>query len=374
MVANITMQGQSRRVVMQAPKNGFFYVLDARTGELLSAEKFAPVNWAERVDTATGRPVENPAARFDVTGQPAIVSPGPQGAHNWHPMSFSPETGLVYLPVSENNAGYASVADFRIADVGYNTGVDSAKASFLYSEPGAPVRGNVRSYLLAWDPATQKEVWRVPNSVFGASGVLSTAGKLVFSGNHAGEFVAYDAQTGARLWSAPTQARIVAAPATYAINGEQYVAVLAGSRGLPVGTGRTSASSANNSRLLVFRLRGAARLPTVTLSIPPSLSDLAPPLLVASNEEVFQGQTTYERVCSGCHGPRAISATTAPDLRFSPALHSIQRWRAIVVSGLLKDRGMPSFDTVLQDGEAEAILAYIISRANEDKEAAASPK
>jgi PQQ-dependent dehydrogenase (methanol/ethanol family) len=369
MVADIDWQGARRRVVMQAPKNGFFYVLDAKTGQLLSAEKFAPVNWAERVDLATGRPVENPDARYDATGRPAIVSPSPQGAHNWHPMAFSPETGLVYLPVTENNSGFANPLEFHINSVGYNTGVDSARASTLYDQPGAPPRGPVTSYLLAWNPSTQHEAWRVTNQVFGASGVLATAGGLVFSGNHNGEFAAYDAATGQRLWAMPTQARIVAAASTYEIGGEQYVAVLVGARGLPNGASRTSRVSGNNSRLLVYKLGAHASLPTETVSNADAPRELTPPLLTATNEEVFQGQTVFERTCAGCHGARVISMTTAPDLRYSPALHSAQRWNAVVLGGLLRDRGMASFDPVLEEGESEAILAYVISRANEDKAA-----
>jgi len=373
MVATLPWRGRPRRVVLQAPKNGFFYVLDARTGALLSAEKFAPVDWAERVDLATGRPVERPAARYDRTGEPVIVSPGPLGAHNWHPWSYSPRTGLVYLPVTENNGPYGSTAELKVSDRAYNTGVDAAAALPLYKQPGAPKGGAVRSYLQAWDPVQAKEVWRVENAVYGSSGVMATAGGLVFSGNHAGTFDAYDAATGRRLWSQPTQAKIVAAPMSYEIGGEQYVAVLAGARGLPDGQQRTSPVSANNSRLLVYKLGGEARLPAEPFTAAQAgtiRQTLDPPLLTGTNEDVISGQAAYARVCSGCHGAAAVADKSIPDLRYSTTLNSLADWNAVVIDGSRAARGMASFKTLLAPGEAEMIWHYVVSEANKAKAAA----
>ncbi|MEW5686567.1 MAG: PQQ-dependent dehydrogenase, methanol/ethanol family [Pseudomonadota bacterium] len=372
MVATLPVGGRARRVVMQAPKNGFFYVLDARSGKLLSADKFAAVDWAERVDLKTGRPVENPAARYDKTGQPAIVSPGPLGAHNWHPWSFSPRTGLVYLPVTENNAAYGSAAELTVNAKAFNTGVDAGPAMKLYARPGAPKPGPVKSYLQAWDPVRRREAWRVDNAVYGASGVLATAGDLVFSGNHAGEFAAYDARTGHRLWAAPVQAKVVAAPATYALDGQQYVAVLVGARGLPGAQVRTSADSANNSRLLVYRLGGSAKLPLAAFQ-PAQASTiqrtLNPPLLTGTTEQVIDGQASYGRLCSGCHGAGGIADKSIPDLRYSTTLQSLTAWTAIVEGGARADKGMVSFKALLGPGESEAIWHYVISQANKDKAA-----
>ncbi|MGA0605115.1 PQQ-dependent dehydrogenase, methanol/ethanol family [Phenylobacterium sp. VNQ135] len=372
MVATIRWQGRPRRVVMQAPKNGFFYVLDARTGKLLSAEKYAPVDWAERVDMTTGRPIERAAARYDRTGRPVIVSPGPLGAHNWHPWSYSPQTGLVYLPVTENNGPYGDTAELKVNARGYNTGVDAAAALPLYRAPGAPKGGSVRSYLQAWDPARAKEVWRAENAVYGSSGVMATAGGLVFSGDHSGTFAAFDAATGRKLWSKPTQAKIVAAPMSYEIGGAQYVAVLAGARGLPDGQGRTSAVSANNSRLLVYKLGGAARLPTDTFkAVQESTiqSRLNPPLLTGTNEQVIDGQASYARVCSGCHGAGAVADKSIPDLRYSTTLNSFALWNAVVTDGSRAAQGMASFRDILAPGEAETIWHYVISEANKAKAA-----
>jgi PQQ-dependent dehydrogenase (methanol/ethanol family) len=372
MTADLKIGGRMRHVLMQAPKTGFFYVWDAATGKLISAEKFAPTNWATKIDLATGRPVENPAIRYSAT-KAAIVWPAPLGAHNWHPMAFSPRTGLVYIPVTENNTGFESLqADkLKINPRTYNTGTISASEDItrLYADPGAPKRGNIRSYLLAWDPVTQKQAWRVDNATYGASGVLATASDIVFSGNHSGEFAAYDARTGARLWSAPTQAKTVAAPATYMIDGQQYVAVLVGARGLPDGQARTSAVSANNSRILVFKLGGQAQLPTRPVVGATVARALNPPLLTGSNEQVIDGQGSYARFCAGCHGAEAVADKSIPDLRYSPVLGSLSEWKSIVIGGARASKGMASFKAVLADTEAEDIYHYVVSRANADKAA-----
>ncbi len=372
MVATIPWKGRPRRVVLQAPKNGFFYVLDAKTGQLLSAEKFAPVDWAERVDMATGRPVERPEARYDRTGKPAIVSPGPLGAHNWHPWSYSPNTGLVYLPVTENNGPYGNMAELKVNERAYNTGIDAAAALPLYRLPGAPKGGAIRSYLQAWDPVKAKEAWRAENPVYGSSGVMASAGGLVFSGDHAGQFSAYDAVTGRKLWSQPTQAKIVAAPMSYEIGGEQYVAVLAGARGLPADQARTSPVSANNSRLLVYKLGGRAQLPAEPFRAAQDSTiqqALNPPLLTGTNEQVIDGQASYARVCSGCHGAGAVADKSIPDLRYSTTLNSLPAWNAVVIDGSRAAQGMGSFKDLLAPGESETIWHYVISEANKAKAA-----
>lgn len=374
MTADLKIGGAVRHVLMQAPKTGFFYVWDAKTGKLLSAEKFAPTNWATKIDLATGRPVENPAVRYSAS-KAALVWPAPLGAHNWHPMSYSPRTGLVYIPVTENNTGFASekAENFKINPRTYNTGTVSASDDItkLYAAAGAPQRGNVTSYLEAWDPVRQKPAWKVVNKTYGASGTLVTAGDIIFSGNHSGEFVGYDARTGARLWSAPTQAATVAAPSTYTIGGEQYVAVLVGARGLPAGQVRTNPLSANNSRLLVFKLGGKAQLPSKPVGSE-AVADtrmLNPPLMSGTNEQVIDGQASYARFCGGCHGAGAAADKSIPDLRYSPVLHSLAEWNSIVLGGARASKGMVSFKSMLADGEAENIFHYVISQANKDKAA-----
>jgi mono/diheme cytochrome c family protein len=224
-----------------------------------------------------------------------------------------------------------------------------------------------------------KEVFRIPNAEYGASGLLATDGNLIFSGNHMGEFVAYDATNGKRLWVAPTGARVVAAPATYEANGKQQVAILVGARGLPPKQARTSAVSANNSRILVFASGGTAKLPTeMPASVKaPAAAKINPPLLTANNETVAQGEQSYNQNCGVCHGRNATPAAgaTAPDLRYSEMLRAPDTYHTIV-DGQRAAQGMPSFKDKLRPGEADAILAYIIKRANDEKaaqQAAASP-
>jgi PQQ-dependent dehydrogenase (methanol/ethanol family) len=373
MIADLNYPEGKRRVVMQAPKNGFFYVLDAKTGKLLSAEKFAPLTWATHVDMKTGRPVEVPAARYDKTGNPVIVSPGALGMHNWHPMAFNPETGLVYIPVQVSNAAYAGRKDFTVNMQGTNTGTDFAGGMALFNQPGAPPRGNIESYILAWDPVKAKEVWRIKNEIYGSSGILATSGNLIFSGNHNGEFVAYNATTGERLWSAPTQARVVAAASTYLVDGQQQVAILVGARGLPSMQKRTTAVSANNSRILVFKAGGTASLPP---ELPAAVSGaprikIDPPLLTANNETVFAGEQAYAANCAACHGASAVpgAGSIAPDLRYSGLLPIRNGWNPTVRDGERSTRGMPGFAATLDEETTDAILAYIIKRANDEKAA-----
>ena len=373
MTADLKIAGRLRHVLMQAPKTGFFYLWDARTGKLISAEKFAPANWATKIDLRTGRPVENPAVRYTDT-KAAIVQPAPLGAHNWHPMSFSPRTGLVYIPVTESSTGFASVKPegFKINERVYNTGTISGSEAItkLYAQPGAPARGNIKSYLQAWDPVAQKEVWRVPEKDYGASGTMVTASDIVFSGDWSGMFSAFDARTGARLWSAPVAANVVAAPATYTIGKDQYVAILVGARGLPPGVVRTSAVSANNSRILVFKLGGRVELPSAAVGAQTGgAHTLNPPLMTGTNEQVIDGQGAYARTCAGCHGAGGVADKSIPDLRYSPALSNLKDWNDIVIGGARKAGGMASFKGVLADGDAEAIFHYIVSQANKDKAA-----
>ncbi|NWG52626.1 MAG: PQQ-dependent dehydrogenase, methanol/ethanol family, partial [Hydrogenophilaceae bacterium] len=278
-LADLEIGGASRRVVMQAPKNGFFYVLDAATGALISANNYAPVNWATGIDRRTGRPIEVAAARYGQTGAPFVVTPGPSGAHNWHPMSFSPQTGLVYIPVNETAFPYAPERAFTQRPLAFNTGVDFA-AIAMPRDPAvrSQAMAGTQGRLIAWDPVNQREAWRVALPGPGNGGVLSTAGGLVFQGTASGEFAAYRAQDGERLWSTPVHTGVLAAPISYALRGRQYVAVMVGGGGVFAGppgeVGRKGAGLPNISRLLVFALDGRVELPAPAPAPPRAL---APP-------------------------------------------------------------------------------------------------
>jgi alcohol dehydrogenase (cytochrome c)/quinohemoprotein ethanol dehydrogenase len=337
---------------MQAPKNGFFYVLDAATGDLVSGTNFVPVNWAEGLDE-NGRPIEVEAARYDRTGTPAIVQPGGGGAHSWNPWSYNPQTGLVYFPALLSNFPYVGLDDFVYNPSTTNTGIDTFGGGWLYDEPGAPPRLN-GAYLLAWDPVAQKEVWRVDGR---GGGTLSTAGGLVFQGNSANrEFAAYRATDGEKLWSMPVQTGIVAGPISFELEGVQHVAVAAGS-----GLSRDYYAP-NGSRLLVFKLGGEAELPPLPEFTP---APIDPPRDEQPAELVAAGGRIYGDACAICHGDNALVRGVFPDLRRSATLHAQESFDFIVLEGARQERGMASFADTLTLKDTRAIRAFIIAQAQE---------
>jgi quinohemoprotein ethanol dehydrogenase len=377
MLADLEIGGKTRKVLMQAPKNGFFYVIDRATGEFISANNFVPVNWATGVDQKTGRPIENPAARVDKTGKPFIVSPGPLGAHNWHPMAYDAKQKLVFIPAQITSYPYIPAAGWKPSKLGFNVGMDTASNAMPADNAvREAARKATKGVLIAWDPVAQKERWRVTLGGPWNGGVLATAGGLVFQGNAMGNLVAYDSASGKNLWSFQAQTGVVAAPMTYSIDGEQYVAVLAGWGGAwAITAGVLSDMSGpvrNISRLLVFKLGGKARLPAM-----PAADDLPldPPGLTAAANVVQGGAQLYGRYCTVCHGDAAIQASgrggIIPDLRYSGTLASAENWKMIVHDGALKDNGMVSFASVMSAAEADSIRQYVIARANEDKALAA---
>ncbi len=370
-LADMEIDGRARQVLMQAPKNGFFYVLDRATGEFISAEPYIPLNWATGMDE-NGRPIENPQTRVDVTGQPALVMPGPLGGHNWHPMAYHPGENLVYIPAFEAAMLYAPEAGWKPdRKRGFNIGFDIG-AGDLPPDMGfrREVQGTIKGRLIAWDPVNQEAKWTVEHPGPWNGGVLATGGGLVFQGNSGSEFSAYDSSTGNKLWSFAAQTGVVAPPITYTVNGEQYVAVLAGWGGAFAITADGTLIDQmhpvrNISRLLVFKLGGEAELPPA-----PELAaaPLDPPPSRASTKTIALGRTKYARYCAVCHAPGAVGSTVLPDLRRSGALDNRQAWQQIVHEGALQDNGMASFKGSLTPAEIEAIRAYVIQRANEDKE------
>jgi PQQ-dependent dehydrogenase (methanol/ethanol family) len=362
-VADLPIDGLQRRVVMQAPKNGFFYVLDAKTGELISAENFAAVNWASGIDLETGRPIENPAARYDKTGEPVAVQPSSGGAHNWHPMAYSPQTGLVYLSASDNALIYAPDRNFDPNPRVSNLGIDLTTRSEEATEALASLpRG---SYVLAWDPVAQREAWRVEGP---SAGMLATAGGLVFRGTANG-LVALAADDGQPLWtSQDVSTGVVAGPISFELDGVQHVAVVAGRS-----TGNYYAPT--YSRLLVFRRGGTAELPPPVEFTPPALN---PPPSTASADEIARGERVYQSNCWLCHenpgnAGGIFRRGLFPDLAYSPALASSELFAAIVLQGARAPNGMASFAGVISAEEAEALRAYIVDRANAARPAPPAP-
>ncbi len=270
-LTTLRLGGSDRRVLMQANKNGFFYVLDRATGELLSAKNFVPVNWAKGIDPKSGRPQVLSEAHYDVTGKLWMAMPGGLGGHNWPPMSYSPATGLVYIPAQEIPFPFLKDPDFHPEPVGVNMGVDLDKTS-LPQDPKVKtaILSGLKGFLSAWDPVTGREVWRGEHPGPWNGGVLSTAGNLVFQGTAAGELIAYRASDGTKLWSFPTQTGVIAAPMTYTVDGRQYLSVLVGWGGVfPLVAGELAYKSGrlpNRSRLLTFALDGKAALPAASVT------------------------------------------------------------------------------------------------------------
>jgi quinohemoprotein ethanol dehydrogenase len=350
MVMDVELNGVMRHVVTQASKNGFFYMLDVATGELLNAEPYTDVNWATGINMETGRPFENPEARYNLTGKAVEMLPGPAGGHAWQPMSYSPLTGWVYIPATSHK---------------YLTGSADARAEHMAENPGTAESFTGR--LLAWDPVGMREVWRSEEFVNPRGGIqvtggaLATAGNIVFHGNNPNrEFVAYNATTGERLWEFDTKTSVFAAAISYALDEEQYVALAVG------GPADGGYYAPNGARLLVFKLGSNTALPDL-----PAFTQrpIAPPPQFATSEVIAAGEAVFNDNCQLCHGRGGAARSSFPDLRRTPALHDQGLFDTIVLGGALSANGMASFSDRLEDGDTEALRAYLISTA----EAALAP-
>ncbi len=368
MIADLPIGGAERRVVLHAPKNGFFYVLDAATGKFLSGKAFTAVNWTNGLDAA-GHPRPTPESMYEKTGNPFVSLPGAVGAHSWQPMAFSPKTGLVYLPINE--AGYPYVAaghDWKPEKVGFNTGLDPSQAAMPADTVARDAAKKATTgALIAWDPVAQREVWRHQYLGPWNGGVLATSGNLVFQGTAGSTFNAFAADTGRQLWSYPVQTGIIAAPITYEIDGQQYVAVMAGFGGVwDIATGvlaDKSGPTRNISRLLVFKLGAKGILPPA----PPVAERLLDPPPVTAPALVAAGGQHYGRYCAVCHGDAAVAGSLNPDLRHSITVYDKDAFQTVVHDGARKSRGMVSFAQALTPADVEGVRQYILKRANEDR-------
>jgi quinohemoprotein ethanol dehydrogenase len=335
-------------------------VLDRATGKLISAKPHVKVNWTLGLDE-NGRPIDNPAARY--TEEPALVYPGPGGAHNWFPMAFSPKTGLAYFPAYQSALVYARQPDWKPQPFRSNSGWGgyAGEAGKKRAELQKIGDADEKAMLTAWDPVTQKLAWQVPLPRHGNGGVFVTASDLVFEGTTKQTFAAFDARTGKVLWEYPTQSAPVAGGITYMVDGVQYVAINAGwgggaaqiERGAGIELPRAAA------RLLVFKLGGTLQLPPLAKAEPiPN-----PPPLRATEEQVQRGAQLFADTCSGCHGRQAIGGVK--DLRHMTA-ETHAKFSDIVLKGIYVEKGMASFADLLDQQKVDDIHAYLIARANED--------
>ncbi|MDT8398798.1 MAG: PQQ-dependent dehydrogenase, methanol/ethanol family [Pseudomonadales bacterium] len=354
-LADIEFEGETRHVAMQATKSGYYYMLDAISGKLLVAENFVPVNWTSGYDMASGRPLINEAAQYTkANGEYRIAQPGPVGAHSWHPQSYNPDTGLLYIPARESSIAYAQADQVAVGN--FSLGVNYFGGDEAYDDPDNTIERGGATKLIAWDPIRGEEVWSVSRDSGNASGILSTAGGLVFQGNPVTEeLVAYDAGTGEQLWSHDIGASVSAGAISYELDGEQYIAQVVG------GGGRGGYYAPTYARVLVFKAGGNAQLPPREEF---SQRPIAPPEQTAAPEVVTAGAEIYGSACAMCHGAGGNNRGMFPDLRRTPLLHSAEGFRAVVLEGVLADRGMTSFATKLDQSDVEAVRAYMISQAH----------
>ena len=359
-LADLELDGRVRKVLMQAPKNGFFYVLDRATGELLAADKYVNVNWASHVDAASGRPQEVDGARYPA-GRPFLVQPSQLGGHNWQPMAYSPATGLVYVPAQETTGYMMKDPAFRFEPGRWNTGVATPP---MPPDPKVldQARAAMSGHLLAWDPVRRRAAWRTAHPGPWNGGVLATAGGLVFQGVGGAGLAAFDARDGRRLWQSDTWLDVLGGPISYALDGEQYIAAAAG-----FGSSLHLTSSAILPRagapvpggVFVWKLGGKASMPA-----PQSRPSLPPPADKGNDEAVGKGAALYARYCMQCHGAGAVAGGGMPDLRHSPYLAEPALFRRPLVDGILAARGMPAFGDTLGATDADAIHAYIVRMAH----------
>jgi quinohemoprotein ethanol dehydrogenase len=340
-LADLTIDGKPRQVIMQAPKNGFFYVLDRATGELLSAENYVEVTWADGVDPETGRPIENESANYEHGLK--LVKPTPYGGHNWQPMAFNPITGLVYIPAQEIQGSYKRDPAYEVREGDFNTATDLSGFATMS-------RDMANGHLLAWDPVNQREAWRHPHGLAWNGGVLTTAGNLVFQGTADGRFLALRADDGKLLWqSHHANTGIVAAPITYRVGGVQYVSVVAGWGGtfaISGGDASEAAHVGSEGVVLSYAIINEPLTPEVMQAV-----------LDSQNPETRRGNELYHQFCVRCHGATVMAGGVNPDLR-----ESVERlgdaFVPIVAEGL-GGTSMPGFkDWISEDGIRE-IRAYV---------------
>ncbi len=351
--ATMTIDGRPRKVLMQAPTNGFFYVLDRETGKLISAEKLGKVTWAERIDLATGRPVEYPDIRYEKGS--SLLWPSTLGAHNWQAMSYNPQTGLVYIPYMHLGMRFTRAPETFLGVI-----ARPEKSGGEHEGDGA---------LIAWDPVAQKQRWIVWHDYIWNGGTLSTGGGLVFQGAADGWLTGYDALDGKVLWRFNAGLGIIAPPISYTWRGTQYISLLVGWAGPnPYGMGLMPMGwkyNAQPRRLLTFKLGGKSKLPP-TAPYDETVHPLDDPALVLDPAEVTAGDRLFHSGCQGCHGGDAQSSgAPGPDLRESAiALDREALWN-VVHDGALLPKGMPRF-TAFSREQVGQIQAYIRARAREE--------
>ncbi|HEY6979707.1 MAG TPA: PQQ-dependent dehydrogenase, methanol/ethanol family [Reyranella sp.] len=350
-LADITIDGAPRKVILHAPKNGFFFVIDRTNGKFISAKNFVDVNWATGYGP-DGRPIEVAEARSPDKAFDAI--PGPYGAHNWHPMSFNPMTGLVYLPAQNVPVNLTGQPNWShngnkpgefAGNLGWNLG---------FAINATPPKSLPFGRLIAWDPVKQQEVWRQNYVAPWNGGTLTTAGNLVFQGTADGRFIAYNAKTGEKLWETPTGTGVVAAASTYLIDGVQYVSVAVGWGGV-FGVAVRATELDSPGTVYTFAVDGKAQLPPFTKYQTAGLLTG----VKYDPADVVPGTLLYVSNCAICHGvPGVYNGGNVRNLGYVSA-ETITNLKDIVFNGPFKPQGMPDFTGKLKDEDVVKIIAFI---------------
>lgn len=365
-LADLQFGDDAIKAILHAPKNGFFYVIDRATGKLVSAEPFVETTWASHIDIETGRPVEVPGARYEVDA--AYITPNAYGAHSWHSMSYSPQSGLAYIPAQHYASNYSDqgydIEGFQMEAFVGGLGVDPLLAEQPREYPAS---------LIAWDPLKQQAAWEIPQKSGPNGGTLTTAGNLLFQGRADGHILAYDATSGEELWNFNAGLGMTAAPITYELNGRQYVSILVGWGGGSAGLGSmfsTDEYSARHlgwdygkhmRRLVTFSLEGTADMPA--LPPPYFAKPVEAPDFEIDSELAAQGAIEFG-ACASCHGADMLASGMAPDLRASTIALDAEGFSAVVRDGALVARGMPGHPG-MTDAQLEALRHYIRQRARD---------
>ncbi|HRX92928.1 MAG TPA: PQQ-binding-like beta-propeller repeat protein, partial [Chitinophagaceae bacterium] len=361
-LADLEMNGQKRKVLMQAPKNGFFYVLDRTNGKFISGDPFVYTNWAKRIDSISGRPIEEPGVHYETVN--TDISPNYNGGHNWHPMAFNPKLNLVYIPARENVSNYGHDTSWKYNQTGFGTGNGWNLA--IGTDPRNPTRHDTatksfpRGMLIAWNPVQRKEVWRVSQEADWNGGVLATASDLVFQGTAQGDFICYDGSNGKILWQQNLGGGIIAPPISYMLDGKQYISI-------PVGWGggygmKKKFAPLQSGRIFTFVLNGNSPMPAFNQS---SNTEIPTTTFSATAKEVAQGETLFWKYCGTCHVVNEGGGGLAPDLAYSRIVTDSSILFQVVKEGAYLSLGMPKFGNKLNKEDIINIQKYILTKARE---------
>ena len=365
-LADIEIEAKTRKVLMQAPKNGFFYVIDRQTGEFISGKPYTYQNWAKGLDE-NGRPIEEDYARYGPE-QAVVISPGAYGGHNWQPMSYNKKTGLVYIPTSMISVAYDHDPSYKFNEIGglaSGSGWNSSYATKLYKptrfDPEGPSPFAPFGRLVAYDPVKQEEVWAVPQVMYWNGGILSTSTGLVFQGDAEGMFKAYDADTGEELWEQDLRSGIIGTPMTYMVDDEQYLTIAVGWGG-STGLAKKAVPMIHPGTVYTFKIGGKADHPEKMTPPTKEFTTIKPE---ATPEQIGHGFDLYFKYCGQCHGDGFGSGGGAlPDL-VSSSDGVFNNYKSIVLEGALAQNGMPNFGDRLTDLEVADIRSFMLYSADE---------